>query len=313
MQQTLPTIAIGRSDLRVAPLGVGTWQWGDRYWRFGGEYGLADVEEAYRVSREAGIDFFDTAEIYGRGKSESMLGALVRRDQGRVIVATKFAPLPSRWTARDVTRALDASLARLGMQQVDLYQIHWPYTLLRIDMLMNALADQVEAGKVRAVGVSNYSVRQMRRAHAVLARRGIPLASNQVHYSLLHRAPERNGVLMACRELDVRLIAYSPLEQGILTGKYHRGTPPPGGFRGVLGAYRPSALRASLPLIQRLEQIGAAHGGKTPGQVALNWLIRRGALPIPGAKTAAQAAANAGALGWELTEEEYAQLNMLKV
>jgi aryl-alcohol dehydrogenase-like predicted oxidoreductase len=297
----------------VAPLGVGTWQWGDRYWRFGGEYGLPDVEEAYRVSREAGIDFFDTAEVYGRGKSERILGALIGRDQGRVVVATKFAPLPARWTARHVTQALDASLKRLGLPQVDLYQIHWPYSLMRIDLLMNALADQVEAEKVRAVGVSNYSVQQMRHAHTALARRGIPLASNQVHYSLLHRVPERNGVLMACRELDVRLIAYSPLEQGVLTGKYHHGASSPRGFRGMVGAYRPSALRASLPLIERLEKIGAAHGGKTPSQVALNWLIQRGALPIPGAKTAAQAIANAGSLGWDLADEEIAQLTTLTI
>ena len=313
VQQTPSTIAIGRTDLRVAPLGIGTWQWGDRYWQFGGEYALSDVEEAYRVSRKSGIDFFDTAEIYGRGKSESILGALVGRDQGSVVVATKFAPLPTRWTARQVAQALDASLKRLGMSRVDLYQIHWPYTLMRIEMLMNALADQVEAGKVRAVGVSNYSVRQMRQAHAVLARRGIPLASNQVHYSLLHRAPERNGVLKACQDLDVRLIAYSPLEQGILTGKYHHGAPPPGGSRGVRGAYRSSALHASLPLIQRLETIGSAHDGKTPSQVALNWLMRRGALPIPGAKTAAQAAANAAAFGWDVTDEEFAQLNMMTI
>jgi aryl-alcohol dehydrogenase-like predicted oxidoreductase len=245
MQQTLPTISIGRTDLRVAPLGLGTWQWGDRYWRFGGEYGLPDVEDAYRVSREAGIDFFDTAEIYGRGKSESILGALIGRDKGPVVVATKFAPLPTRWTAGHVAQSLDASLKRLGLPRVDLYQIHWPYTLMRIDMLMNALADQVEAGKVRAVGVSNYSVRQMSQAYAVLARRGIPLASNQVQYSLLHRAPERNGVLMACRDLDVRLITYSPLAQGILTGKYRRGTPPPAGIRRVRGPFRASALRAS--------------------------------------------------------------------
>lgn len=325
-QQILPPIAIGKTDLRVAPLGVGTWQWGDRYWRFGGAYGLPDVEAAYRVSRAAGINFFDTAEMYGRGTSERILGALVGRDGrdqaqgqnpvpavGTVVVATKFAPLPTRWTARHVAQALDASLKRLSLPQVDLYQIHWPYSLMSIDLLMNALADQVEAGKVRAVGVSNYSARQMRQAHAVLARRGLPLASNQVHYSLLHRAPERNGVLMASRELDVRLIAYSPLEQGILTGKYHHGTPPPGGFRGVRGAYRPSALRAALPLIERLETIGAANDGKTPSQVALNWLMRRGVLPIPGAKTAAQAAANAGALGWDLTDEELAQLDRLQI
>jgi aryl-alcohol dehydrogenase-like predicted oxidoreductase len=313
VQQTPQTITIGRTDLRVTPIGLGTWQWGDGYWRYGGEYGQSDVEEAYRVSREAGIDFFDTAEIYGRGKSESILGALVARDQGPVVVATKFAPYPSRWTARHVGQALDASLKRLGMPRVDLYQIHWPYTLMRIDMLMNTLADQVEAGKVRAVGVSNYSARQMRQAHAVLARRGLPLASNQVHYSLLHRAPEQSGVLAACRELEVRLIAYSPLEQGILTGKYHHGAQPPGGTRSMRGAYRPSALRASLPLIQRLETIGTAHGGKTPSQVALNWLIRRGALPIPGAKTATQAAANAGTCGWDLTDEEFAQLDTLKI
>src|SRR5262249_5126375 len=155
-------IAIGRTDLHVTPLGVGTWQWGDRYWRFGGEYGLPDVEAAYRVSREAGIDFFDTAEMYGRGTSERILSALVERDQGQVVIATKFAPLPTRWTARFVAQALDASLKRLGTPRVDLYQIHWPYSLMRIDMLMQALADQVEVGKVRAVGVSNYSIRHMR-------------------------------------------------------------------------------------------------------------------------------------------------------
>src|SRR5262249_49466275 len=252
-------------------------------------------------------------ELCGRRTAARTRGALVGRGQGPGVVATKFAPLPSRWTARHVAQALDASLKRLGLPRVDLYQIHWPYSFMRIDMLMNALADQVEVGKVGAVGVSNYAVRQMHQAHAVLAHRGISLASNQVHYSLLHRAPDRNGVLMACRELDVRLIAYSPLEQGILTGKYHHGTPSPGGLRGVVGAYRPSALRASLPLMQCLEKIGAAHGGKTSSQVALNWLLRRGALPIPGAKTAAQAAANAGALGWDLTDDEVAQLTMLKL
>lgn len=304
MQQT---IAIGKSGLVVSALGAGTWQWGDRrLWGFGREYTAADVEAAYAASRAAGLTFFDTAEIYGSGVSERILGGLVRKDPAPPVVATKFAPLPGRWTARSVAGALEASLARLGLERVDLYQVHWPYTVIPIEALMNALADQVEAGKVRAVGVSNYSERQMRRAHAALARRGIPLASNQVHYSLLHRNPERNLVLAACRELDVRLIAYSPLEQGILTGKYHAGQRPSRRMRAA-------SLRASAPLVTYLQQIGEAHGGKTPAQVALNWLIHQGALPIPGAKTAAQAEANAGALGWDLTEDEFKRIGAFQV
>ena len=305
------TVALGASPLRVSPLGVGTWQWGDRsIWRFGTDYTRTDCEAAYASSRAAGITFFDTAEVYGRGTSETILGALVRKDPAPVVVATKFAPLPGRLTPASVGRALEASLRRLGLPAVDLYQVHWPFTLLSLDALMLALADQVEAGRVRAVGVSNFSARQMERARTVLARRGIPLASNQVSYSLLHRDPERNGVLEACRQLDVRLIAYSPLSQGALSGKYHEGTPVRGPRR-VMAPFRSAALHASAPLIQRMREIGAAHGGKTPAQVALNWLMCRGALPIPGAKSAAQAAANAGALGWELTDDEYAQLSAL--
>jgi aryl-alcohol dehydrogenase-like predicted oxidoreductase len=305
------TIALGASPLHVSALGVGTWQWGDRTtWRFGTDYARADCEAAYASSRAASITFFDTAEVYGLGASETILGALVRKDPAPVVVATKFAPLPGRLTVASVGRALAASLRRLGLPAVDLYQVHWPFTLLSLDALMLALADQVEAGRVRAVGVSNFSARQTERAHTVLARRGIPLASNQVSYSLLHREPERNGVLEACRQLDVRLIAYSPLSQGALSGKYHEGTPVRGSRR-MMAPFRPAALHASAPLIQRMREIGAAHGGKTPAQVALNWLMCRGALPIPGAKNAAQAAANAGALGWELTDDEYAQLSAL--
>jgi aryl-alcohol dehydrogenase-like predicted oxidoreductase len=305
------TVALGASPLHVSPLGVGTWQWGDRaIWQFGNGYTRADCDDAYASSRTLGVTFFDTAEVYGRGVSEQILGRLVRRESAPPVVATKFAPVPGRLTTASVGRALSASLKRLGLPAVDLYQVHFPFTLLNLDDVMLALADEVAAGRIRAVGVSNFSARQMDRARTVLARRGVPLASNQVSYSLLHRDPERNGVLEACRQLDVRLIAYSPLSQGALTGKYHDGTPVRG-LRRVMAPFRPAALRASAPLIQRMREIGAAHGNKTPAQVALNWLMCRGTLPIPGAKNAAQAAANAGALGWELTDEEYAQLSAL--
>ncbi len=303
------TVSIGKTDLKVPPLGLGTWQWGAQgMWQYGAGYTRSDVEAAYRESRAAGITFFDTAEIYGRGLSESMLGPLVRQERNEVIVATKFAPWPYRLTASTLPKALSASLERLGLAQVDLYQVHWPWgSPIKIERLMDALADQVELGKIRAVGVSNYTASQMRRAHAALAKHGIALASNQVQYSLLHRKPEQNGVLAACGELDVRLIAYSPLAKGALTGKYHQGATV-SGARKTSRLFRPAALQASAPLIALLTKIGEAHGGKTPAQVSLNWLIHQGALPIPGAKNAGQATSNAGALDWSLTAEEFEQI-----
>jgi aryl-alcohol dehydrogenase-like predicted oxidoreductase len=305
------TVTLGKSDLVVSALGVGTWQWGDAtIWGFGAGYGRADVQAAYAASRAAGLTFYDTAEIYGSGTSETILGDLVRQEAGSVIVATKFAPL-GRLSAAALAGALRASLTRLGLPRIDLYQVHWPYGFIRIEALMHAMADQVEAGHVRAVGVSNFSAPQLRRAHAALARRGIPLATNQVHYSLLHRHPERNGVLAACRELDVRLIAYSPLEQGLLTGKYHTANAPRVSAFRQLSSLRGAKVKASAPLIAALQRIGQSHDDRTPAQVALRWLIQQGALPIPGAKSAAQATANAGALGWELSELECEELSKI--
>jgi aryl-alcohol dehydrogenase-like predicted oxidoreductase len=308
-------VSLGTTGIQVSPLGMGTWQWGDMaFWGYGRGYGQTEVEAAYAVSRAAGINFFDTAEIYGRGTSERILGRLVRGDDdsSQVVVASKFAPLPQRLSARSITAALDASLARLGVQRLDLYYVHWNVGLIALDRLMNTLADAVEAGKIRAIGVSNYGERKLCRAHTLLARRGLPLAANQVHYSLLHRAPERGGVLAACRELDVRLVAYSPLEQGVLTGKYHRGEGRASAARRLYAGRYLRQLEASRPLIALLERIGAAHD-KTPGQVALRWLIQQGAVPIPGAKNAAQATANAGALGWQLTENELKQLTEMRI
>ncbi len=300
-------IPLGPTDLRISPIGIGTWAWGDRiWWGYGRGYTDTDLRAAFQASLEAGIHFFDTAEVYGLGRSERLLGRFIREAGRPVVVATKFFPFPWRLGRRSLLRALRGSLKRLGMQQVDLYQIHWPFPPVLIETWMDALADAVEAGLVRAVGVSNYSVEQMQRAHEALARRGVPLASNQVEYSLLQRGPERNGLMALCRELKVTLIAYSPLGMGLLTGKY---TPerPPAGLRGRrLGRQR---LLQAQPLVGLLREIGQAHGGKTPAQVALNWVICKGAVPIPGAKNARQAEDNAAAAGWRLTEEEIVALD----
>jgi aryl-alcohol dehydrogenase-like predicted oxidoreductase len=331
---------LGASGLVVPALGVGVWSWGDTsIWGYGQSHTRDDVTQAYRACLEAGFNFFDTAEIYGSGASERLLGECRRADGRPIIIASKFAPPLTRFarkrsSARSLLEALDHSLERLGVACIDLYQIHWPSPLLKVDELMDMMAEAVQAGKVRAVGVSNYSASLMRQAHTHLARHGIPLASNQVHYNLLYRYPETNGVLEACRELDVALIAYSPLDQGVLTGKYRTGAvsvpfarrllggigprfDPFGETRGVLPVSR-RLLRGTRdrrpaklePLFVVLEEIARAHE-KTIAQVALNWLVMKDEhiIPIPGAKNARQASENAGALGWRLTEEEHARIS----
>ncbi len=302
-------VPLGKSGIQVTPLGFGTWQWGDsRNWGYGRTYTEADVRAAFEASLAAGVHFFDTAEIYGFGESERLLGRFIRQN-GRqpVIVATKFMPLPWRWRKSSLLKALRDSLDRLGLERVDLYQIHWLLPPVPIETWMDALADAVQAGWVRAVGVSNYNVEQTRRAHAALARRGVPLASNQVEYSLLRRAPERNGLLQTCRELGVTLIAYSPIAQGLLSGKYTPDHLPTGLIRRRFGQ---GYLQRIQPLVDLLREIGQAHG-KTPSQVALNWVMRKDAVPIPGAKNVQQALDNIGALGWSLTDAQVAALDAM--
>jgi aryl-alcohol dehydrogenase-like predicted oxidoreductase len=288
-------------------MGIGTWAWGDRLlWSYGRDHTDADLEAAYRASLAGGIRLFDTAEFYGLGRSERLLGQFMRTKGTPVKVATKFVPFPWRPRRQNLLAALHKSLDRLGLETLDLYMMHVPLPPVPVNTWMEAMADAVEAGLTRAVGVSNYSVRQMRHAHRALARRGLSLASNQVQYNLLRRGPERNGLMDACRELDVRLVAYSPLAQGLLTGKYSPQQPLPG-IRGLRFGHR--QLAQAAPLIDLLREIGQAHGDSPPAQVALNWVIAKGALPIPGAKNARQAESNAGALTWSLTEAEVAALD----
>lgn len=302
-------VPLGKTDVWLSPLGLGAWAWGDRlYWSFGQGYDVADVRAAFELSLEGGINWVDTAEAYGSGKSEQLVGRFIAERGEPVVIATKFMPYPWRLGKNALRKALKRSLERLGVQRVDLYQIHWPFPPVPIETWADALADAVQDGLVRAVGVSNYNEEQMRRAYAVLAKRGVPLASNQVPYNLLDRRVEKNGLLKACQELGISLIAYSPIAQGVLTGKYTPERPLPG-VRGR--RYSRGLLERVQPLIQRMREIGREHGGKTPSQVALNWLICKGALPIPGAKNARQAQENAGALGWRLSLDEIAELEQL--
>lgn len=298
---------VSQNILNDIPMGVGTWAWGDRLiWGYGNEFAKEDVRLAFDASLEAGLRLFDTAEVYGQGQSERILGEFLPSAPDKVLIATKFMPFPWRLTRGSLLKALRGSLKRLGIAQVDLYQMHNQLPPVNVETWMGAMAEAVNLGLARAVGVSNYDRQQMQRAYDTLIREGIELASNQVEFNLLNRKIEKDGLLKHCQDLGVRVIAYSPLAMGLLTGKYTVDNPP----RGMRGArYSQRVLERMAPLITLLKKIGAAHAGKTPAQVALNWTICKGTLPIPGAKNIDQAEQNAGAVGWRLTDDEVAALD----
>ena len=300
-------ITLGKTEIQIPHLGVGAWAWGDRrFWNYGQGYDEADIRGAFDASLAGGVNFIDTAEVYGSGASERFLGSFLPGASSPVVVATKFFPFPWRLSKATLLRALRGSLERLNLERVDLYQIHWPYPPMAIETWAEALAQAVQQGLARAVGVSNYSADQMRRASAVLAKHSLVLASNQVDYSLLNRKVEQNGVLKTCQELGATLIAYSPLAQGVLTGKYSPERPLPG-IRGW--RYSKAVLEKTQSLLRRMGEIGEAHDGKSVAQVALNWTICKGTVPIPGAKNAKQAQDNLGALGWRMSEAEVVVLD----
>jgi aryl-alcohol dehydrogenase-like predicted oxidoreductase len=301
-------VQLGPGGIYIPPMGVGTWSWGDRMlWGYGREaFRDDDLQEAFNVSMEAGVNFFDTAEVYGSGRSELLLGKFIRSTDQLVITATKFMPYPWRLRSKSLLAALKGSLERLGIERIDLYQMHWPFPPVSIERWMEAMALAMEEDLIGDVGVSNYSLVQMKRAQAALEKFDIPLVSNQVEYSLVNRRVERSGLLQACEEMGISVIAYSPLGQGLLTGKYSPSSPPPG-LRGIRTSQ--NQLERVEKLLLLLEQIGEKNGGKSPSQVALNWTLQKGVIPIPGAKNGQQARENLGAMGWQLGDEDLAALD----
>lgn len=308
------TVELGASGVHVSAVGAGAWSWGDRsgYWGYGKEYGKDASKDAYQALMEGGVNFIDTAEVYGFGMSEEFLGEFMKETKGKFdqdpAVATKFAPLPWRFTEDSVVDALKDSLKRLGRDKVELYMQHWPGFFLNAfsnDAYLNGLARCKEMGLADAIGVSNFNKNRLREAYEKLGAKGVVLASNQVQYSLIYREPESNGVMETCKELGITLVAYSPLAQGLLTGKYSLSNKPTGPRKGF---FTDEKLRQVEPLVGLMKEIGQGHGDKTPAQVAINWTICKGALPIPGVKTVRQAEEVIGSIGWRLTEDEMSSL-----
>jgi aryl-alcohol dehydrogenase-like predicted oxidoreductase len=311
---------LGKTDIEISPLGMGCWQLAQgtsamgRFWEI---QSPAQAAETVSAAMESGISWFDTAEIYGNGTSEKTLSAALASlgvKPGSVVVATKWFPIFR--TARSIGKTIDTRIACLGSYPIDLHQVHQPWSFSPVAAQMREMAALVKARKIRSVGVSNFSARAMEAAHAALAAEGIPLASNQIRFNLLDRRIERNGVLAAAKKLGITLIAYSPLSQGVLSGRFHRD---PGAvaklstMRRMMSRTGAAALERSRPLVQALEEIGRAHGS-TASQVALSWTVTFHGdtiVAIPGASRAPQARENGGAMALTLSQQELKRIDEL--
>ena len=309
---------LGRSDLMVSPIGLGCWQFSKgkgmtgKYW---GSLSDENIAEIVDLSIKGGINWFDTAEIYGKGESEralaKALGNLhIRLDQ--VIIATKWWPIFR--TARSITGSIQKRLEALNVSRIDLYQVHNPLSFSSVSAQMNAMAQLVSQTLVRYVGVSNFSASAMRKAHHELEKQGLFLTSNQMEFNLLNRSIEKNGVLETARELGITIIAYSPLAQGLLTGKFHDNPQllkDTRLFRRIYSSIGGDKLERSRPVVNLLKELADKYDS-TPAQIALNWAINvhgEQIVVIPGASKPSHAKENTLAMGFSLSEEDIERLN----
>eukprot|EP00904_Undaria_pinnatifida_P000788 jgi/Undpi1/1070/HiC_scaffold_10.g04533.m1 len=321
-----PKSRVKLGDLSVSPMGLGTWAWGNKLvWGYDDSMD-AELQEAFNLCVTEGINWFDTADSYGGSYSchSTMRGVVVlnptpllpprptlyeqfvREYPGEAKVredlqiATKFAPYPYRIGSQSIITACDETLERVEADSLGVGQLHWAPPLgWQEEPYWEGLAKLRAAGRIREVGLSNYGPKGVARAHRFLAKLDTPLASNQVQFSLISRYPLDNGLLETAKTLGVTSIAYSPLGLGLLTGKYNSGNIP-SGPRGII--FR-RVLPTMGPLLAVMQEISDARG-KTMSQVALNWCVCKGTVPIVGVKTLAQARENLGALGWQLSPEE---------
>jgi len=290
----------GKTDMKFSVIGLGAWQAGMKSW--GKNYTIEDVMKAIETAFEEGINFVDTAEIYGGGRSEEVLGRVLRAWGDSIFVATKV----SGYNARPgrIEKSLKASLRRLNRRCVDLYQVHWPPSIYTsLPKVARELEMLVDKGLVRYIGVSNFPRDILEEFMGYM--RKYEVVSNQVRYSLLHRAVE-NDLYPFMKESNIELIAWSPLDKGVLAGKFKADAPAKymdSGFRRV---------RKARGLINKLREIADKHG-VSMAQVSLAWLVAKGAYPIPGAKRPSQARDNASAGDLRLDPDEVSVLDDLSL
>ncbi|MGH6944950.1 MAG: aldo/keto reductase [Geminicoccaceae bacterium] len=298
---------IGSLEVSVVGLGCNN---------FGRRLDAEGTENVVRVALDAGIDFFDTADVYGETRSEEYLGRALGQRRDQVVIATKFGmPIDERRRGASpayVRRAVEDSLRRLATDRIDLYQLHEPDPTVPIGDTLAALDGLVRAGKVREIGCSNFSAAQIREAHAAVREGAARFVCVQNEYSLLHREPER-AVLPKCERLSLGFLPYFPLASGLLTGKYRKNRPPPEGTRiHPGGRYEKLLSKRNLALVEALIGFAAARG-YTLLELAVSWLASRPAVAsvIAGATSPEQVSANASAAGWRLGDGELAEIDAL--
>jgi len=290
------------AGLRVSAIGLGCWQFGSNDWGYGNAYGETTAVELVHRALDLGVNLVDTAEVYAHGVSEAIVGRALEGRRDEAFVATKVLPI---WpTASRVHEHGRLSALRLGVPTIDLYQVHWPNPVVPLRSTMAGMRRLVDAGIVAHVGVSNFSPSRWESAEQDL---GSPVVSNQVHFSLLQRKPDRGNVEYA-QTNDRVVIAYSPLEQGVLGGRYDAAHPPAGPARRNNPLCLPENLERATPVIEALRRLAKAHEA-TPAQVALAWLIRKpNVVAIPGASSVEQLEHNVAAADLDLTDEEHEEL-----
>ena len=296
---------LGRSDLEVSSIGLGAWSWGaSRVWGYGKRYGRKEVEEAWWRSIELGVNFVDTASVYGNGESERIIGDLLKRTEQEMVIATKYFPF--HLLSRSVRGAAERSLRRLGLKEVDLFQVHWPNPVMSLKGTMREMERLVREGKVRYIGVSNFNIKQLEAARSYLSREEV--VSNQIHYNAIHRKPERDGMVEHARREGVTIIAYSPIAMGLLTGKYNADNRP-GGIRRFNSRFSKRGIRQVTPFLSTLREVGEPQC-HTMAQAALAWLLKDpNVVVIPGAKNPRQAEENLGAAACQMTGNEVAVID----
>jgi aryl-alcohol dehydrogenase-like predicted oxidoreductase len=312
MENQIMLRRLGKSDIKITPIGLGCWQFSKRNNLAGKFWPSLDddlILDIIRISWEGGINWFDTAEAYGNGASEKILTkslVTLGKKPGDVFIATKWWPM-FRF-ASNILKTIDVRLACLNPFPVDLYQVHQPYGFSSEVKEMAAMAKLVQTKKIKHVGVSNFSAKQMRSAWETLQKSGINLLSNQVQYSMLKRKIETNGVLDTAKELGITIIAYSPLAQGLVTGKFHDNPEllKNIGYRKHTSMFKPKGLEKSRPVAELVKELAVKYGA-TPSQVALNWLINfhgDTVVAIPGATKISHAEENTGAMKFMLSSDD---------
>ncbi len=287
---------LGKSDLKVSVIGLGAWQAGAKGW---GKIVDSDVKNAILTSIEMGLNFIDTAEVYGDGHSESVIGEVIKDIRDEIIIATKASG--GHLKPEYLERALEGSLKRLNTNYIDLYQVHWPDIYTSLKGTMKTLEKMANDGKIRYIGLSNFSSCQIEEARSYLST--IDIVSNQVRYNILQREIEEE-MLPYLKKENISVIAYSPLAQGLLTFKYDLANLEPSDVRKNNKLFSDSNIRMISSFLSVLREI-SMETGHSVVQLALNWLISRGnVIPIPGAKNRDQATINLQSNGWRLTVEQ---------